>query len=104
MADFFWKVIPRPWPLADVLAVHHCSHCLPQALWKNYLDNGFEYLSIQDQVHRTSLYLKIPLKTILHEDFDVPDSTLGHLVSAGIVKHHPSDRDRVKMEDFTCRD
>ena len=20
---FYWKVIPRPWPLADILAVHH---------------------------------------------------------------------------------
>lgn len=59
---------------------------LLQALWKNYLENGFEYLSIQDQ------------------DFDVPDSTLSHLVQAGIVKYHPSDKDRIKMEDFTCRD
>ena len=24
-ADFFFKVIPRSWPVADVLAVHHCS-------------------------------------------------------------------------------
>ena len=29
-ADFFFKVIPRPWPVADVLAVHHCCWGLNQ--------------------------------------------------------------------------
>lgn len=60
---------------------------LIQALWGNYLKNGVsEYISIQAQ------------------DFDVPSSVLSHLVHAGIVKIHPSDNDKVRMEDFTCSD
>jgi len=60
---------------------------LIQALWGNFLKNGVgEYISIQAQ------------------DFDVPSTVLSHLVQAGIVKIHPSDSDKVRMEDFTCAD
>lgn len=60
---------------------------LIQALWGNFLKNGVtEYISIQAQ------------------DFDVPPKVLNHLVQAGIIKVHPSDNDKVRMEDFTCAD
>jgi len=60
---------------------------LLQALWKSFLSNGvMEYISIQDQ------------------EFDVPPAVLHHLIQAGIVKVHPTDTDRVRMEDFTCTD
>lgn len=59
---------------------------LLQALWKNYLNNGMEYLSIQEQ------------------EFDVPENVLEHLVQAGIVLIHPNDQDKIRVEDFTCSD
>jgi len=57
---------------------------LLQALLQNFFTNGMEYMSIQDQ------------------DFDVPPSVLSHLVQAGIVRSHPEDPDKIRMEDFTC--
>ena len=77
--------------LTEELHEGHTPHspygCLVQALWGNFLKTrGIEYISIQDQ------------------DFDVPSRVLNHLVQAGIVKMHPSDGDKVKMEDFTCVD
>ena len=77
--------------LTEELHEGHTPHspygCLVQALWGNFLKTrGIEYISIQDQ------------------DFDVPSRVLNHLVQAGIVKIHPSDGDKVKMEDFTCVD
>jgi len=59
---------------------------LLQALWRNYLIHGVEYLSIKDQ------------------EFDVPSHVLEHLVQAGIVRSHPNDQDKIRMEDFTCSD
>jgi signal recognition particle GTPase len=57
---------------------------LLQALWQNYLTNGMEYIGIQDQ------------------DFDVPKPVLDQLIQAGIVRVHPTDPDKIRMEDFTC--
>lgn len=57
---------------------------LLQALLQNFFTNGMEYMSIQDQ------------------DFDVPQSVLSHLIEAGIVRSHPNDPDKIRMEDFTC--
>ena len=58
---------------------------LLQALWRSFLSHGaMEYIRIQEL------------------EFDVPPAALHQLVQAGVVRVHPGDRDKVRMEDFTC--
>jgi len=59
-----------------------CGYLL-QVLWKNFLDNPGEYISIQAL------------------DFDVPEAVLQQLLGADIVMVHPSNPDLIKMTDFT---
>jgi len=59
---------------------------LLQTLWSNFLKNEAEYVSIEGL------------------NYDVTPVVLDHLVSAGIAIVHLSDPDKIKMEDFTCKD